>query len=147
MHFLSGRVIVAMVTLVTASMLLSHPAWSEETVRSAQLPPTQQEPTRYEVITKGLLANPPFFVQFRSVPLRLEMRDLIMGPGRAEGVPTLVRTLMELRGGGVVTVINGERHERSPGDFWIVDRGSALSLQNAGDVAVIRAIQLFEGRK
>ena len=144
----TNRVIVTAVALVTASVLTSLPARSEEPVPSSRDErDREREGIRYEVITKGLLANPTFSVQFRSAPLLVGIRNLIMGPGQAEEVPTPVRTLMELRGGGVVTIINGQSQERQLGDFWIVERGSALSLQNVGDVAIIRAMQLFEGQR
>lgn len=106
-------------------------------------PPAQP----YEVITKGLLGDTPFSVQFRSAPLRLEIRNLIMGPGITDVVPTANRALMELRGGGVVTTINGQRQERRQGDFWTVEKGSRLIIESTGDVAVIRAIYVIEGQK
>jgi hypothetical protein len=145
--FGSNRVIGAALAVLAAIVLIGHPARSEERAPSSQEERhREQERHRYEVITEGLLGNPAFSVQFRSAALRLGVRDLIMGPGQAQSVPTHVRTLMELRGGGVVTIINDESQQRLPGDFWIVEQGSTLSLQNDGDVAVIRAIQLFEGR-
>ena len=127
---------VIAILLMAAGVLTSYSARSQD----PNLP-------SYEVVTNGLVANQALSVQFRSAPLRVGIRDLIVGPGQAESVPTPVRTLMELRGGGVITMINGESQQRVPGDFWIVERGSALSLQNDGDVAVIRAIQLFEGQR
>jgi hypothetical protein len=139
MLFGANRVTVAAVLLVAASGLTGRSAQSQD-------PNREKERPSYQIVAKGLLANPAFSVQFHSAPLRVGIRDLIMGPGQAQSVPTPVRTLMELRGGGVITIINGESQQRQPGDFWIVERGSALSLQNDGDVAVIRAIQLFEGQ-
>ena len=99
----------------------------------------------YQVITKGLLGGPVYPVQFRTAKLRLETRNLIMGPGRAESVPTPVRTIMELRGGALTATLNGKRQEHVPGDFWVVNKGDTLSLENQGDVAIIRAVQISEG--
>lgn len=106
-----------------------------------------QEGAPYEIIAKGLLGSRLFPVQFRSADLRLEVRNLIVGRGEARAVPTPDRAIMELRGGGVVTTIDGERRERRPGDFWRVEKGSALTLENRADVAVIRAIYILEGAR
>lgn len=97
----------------------------------------------YQVLTKGLLAGPVFPIQFRTAKLRLETRNLIMGPGKAESVPITTRTIMELRGGAVTATLNGKRVEHVPGDFWVVKQGDTLSLENQGDVAVIRAVQIY----
>src|SRR5439155_23386262 len=64
-------------------------------------PPAQQ----YEVITKGLLGDPAFSVQFRSAPLLLELRNLIMGPGITDAVPTANRAPRAPRRGGVVPTL------------------------------------------
>ncbi len=109
--------------------------------------PATQESKQYEVVTKGLLGSPLFPIQFRSADLRVEIRNLVMGRGEAQAVPTPTRTIMELRGGAVVTTINGDKRERRAGDFWEVEKGSMLALENRGEVAVIRAIYLFEGGK
>jgi len=77
--------------------------------------------------------------------VRLEVRDLVMGPGIARDIPLGARVLMELRGGAAVTTIDGTKQERRPGDFWEVPKGSVLTIENPGDVAVIRAIYLYEG--
>jgi hypothetical protein len=57
-----------------------------------------------------------------------------------------VRTIMELRGGAVIATVNGKRVEHVPGDFWVLERGDTLALENQGDVAVIRSIQIREGK-
>jgi hypothetical protein len=50
---------------------------------------------------------------------------------------------MELRGGAVLTTIDGQQQERRPGDFWIVGKGSSLRFENRADVAVIRVIIVY----
>jgi len=103
--------------------------------------------TDYEIIVPGLLGNRVTSVQFKSLPLRLDQRDLIMGRGEAKGVPTLVRMLLELRGGSVTTTVNGQSVERRQGDFWEVAQGVQLDFKNTGDVAVIRVIYIHDGRR
>ncbi len=99
----------------------------------------------YEVLTKGLLGGPPLALQFRTARVRLVIRNLIMGPGSADSVPIPMRVVMELRGGALTARINGKTVEHFPGDFWVLEKGSAVSLQNRGDVVVIRAIYVLEG--
>ncbi len=101
---------------------------------------------KYEVLTKGLVASRPFAVQFKSAPLRLEIRNLVMGRGDARDVPTPTTILMELRGGTVTTGVKGEMRERHQGEFWTVEKESSLTIRNPGEVAVIRAIYIFEGK-
>jgi hypothetical protein len=117
--------------------------------RSVQPRPetNQGAKTQYEIVAQGLLSNPTLAIEFKAAPVRLEIRDLIVGPGVARAVPVPGRTLMELRGGGVITSINGDKRDRRPGDFWTVERDSSLSLENKGDVAVIRAIRIIEEQK
>lgn len=106
--------------------------------------PRIDQASGYEVLAKGVVGSRPFQVQFQSAPLRLEFRNLVMGLGDAEAIPVPTNILMELRQGGVTTVINKESHERHQGDFWAVGKGDSLSIKNPGQVAVIRAIYIFE---
>lgn len=106
-----------------------------------------KEGPRYEAATPGVLVSPGRPLQFRSADVRLEIRDLILGPGPARAVPTPGRALMELRGGSVVTTIDGQKQERRAGDFWVVAKGSALSLENLGAAAVIRSFTIVEGKR
>jgi hypothetical protein len=113
---------------------------------AGQEPPTpeQRPPNKYEVVAPGLIGNAPFTLQFRTADLRLVVRDLMMGRGEARDVPTAARAILELRGGSVITTINGEKKTRTQGDIWTVGKGDRLSLENPYDVAVIRAVYLFE---
>src|SRR5713101_6652111 len=70
----------------------------------------------YEVLAKGVVASRPFQVQFQSAPLRLDFRNLVIGPGETEGIPVPTNFLMELRQGGATTTINRETRERRQGD-------------------------------
>jgi len=107
----------------------------------------QPDSAQYQVLVKGMAASRPFRVQFKSAPLRLEFRNLVMGRGNTDSIPVPTRILMELRLGGVTTVINGERRERRQGEFWVVEKGSSLRVQAPGEVATIRAIYIFEGER
>lgn len=102
-----------------------------------------RDSTAYEVLTKGLLGSKVFPLQFRSSRVRLDVRNLIMGPGKAANVPTPTRTILELRGGVVLATVNGTTEEHYPGDLWVVEKGSVVTLENRGDVVVIRALYLY----
>ncbi len=104
-------------------------------------------PPYYSLVTQGMLAGPVFPYQFQSAKLRLEIRNLIIGHSKASDVPTPTDILMELRGGAVITTINGQTQERIQGDFWTVDKGSSLAIENQGQAAVIRAVYVYPGSK
>jgi len=106
-----------------------------------------EQPAAYEVLAKGVVGTPPFRVQFESAPLTLEFRNLVMGRGESETIPVPTNILMELRQGGVATIINQQSVERRQGDFWVVEKGSSLSLKNSGEAAVVRAIYILEANK
>jgi hypothetical protein len=132
---------LSIVILLSLAPLL---ALAQQRPPDDQRPPERPPQTKYEVIVPGMVANSPFDLQFRSADLRLQVRDLIMGRGEARDVPVPARILMELRGGGVSTTINGAKSERTQGDLWIVEKGDRLTVQNDLDVAVIRAVYIFE---
>ncbi len=46
--------------------------------------------------------------------------------------------VMELRGGEVTTVINGERAEREAGSFWVVTERVSFSLITGNDTAALQ---------
>ncbi|HEY4846353.1 MAG TPA: hypothetical protein VIH87_00815 [Methylocella sp.] len=117
---------------------------------SGQAQQTQEEqasPPQYESLVKGIAASSPLQIQFKSAPLRLEIRNLVMGRGDTEAIPTPTRILMEVRQGAITTTINDEKHDWRQGDFSMVDKGSLMTIQNPGEVAVIRAIYIYEGNR
>lgn len=131
--------------LVFALLLISLALFvtAQQQQQQGYEPPRPPE-TKYEVIVPGMVANAPFTLQFRSADLRLVVRDLIMGRGEARNVPVPARIVMELRGGGVTTTIDGAKADRTQGDIWTVEKGQSLTIQNPYDVAVIRAMYVFE---
>lgn len=109
-----------------------------------------EQRSQYEVITKGLLGGPVQTYQFHSADIRVEVRNWIMGPGSAQAVPVAARTIVEVRGGAVLVSLNGQQKEYRPGDFFTVDAGAQLNLENRSDVVVMRAIAVHpavRGRK
>lgn len=96
----------------------------------------------YDVIVPGLLGSKPVPLAFPSLSAPLDQRDFIMGPGEAKEVPTPAAMLFELRGGTLVTTINGKAQARHQGDFWEVEKGATLAFNNSGSVAVMRVIYL-----
>jgi hypothetical protein len=100
--------------------------------------------TKYFVVVPGMVANAPLILNYRSTGLSLVVSDLIMGHGEARNIPTPARAVMELRGGSVITTINGQRTRRLQGDIWRISRGDKLSIENPYDSAVIRAMVILE---
>ncbi len=119
-------------------------------IRQVDAQSSNEKPGRqpyYSVLTEGMLSGPVFPYQFQSVKLRVEVRNLIMGHSKASNVPTPTDMVMELREGAVTTTINGQKQERTIGDFWSVEKGASLSIESPGQVAVIRAVYLYPGSK
>ena len=104
-------------------------------------------PPYYTLLTPGMLAGPAFPYAFTNGQFRVEVRNLVMGHAKASAVPAPTDVFMELRGGAVTTTINGQTQERIDGDFWIVEKGSRLDIENKGQVAVIRAVYVYAGAK
>jgi hypothetical protein len=104
---------------------------------SAQVAQEKGPPSYYTLLTPGMLAGPVFPYTFAAGKFRVKARNLIMGHAKAS----------ELRGGAVTTTINGQSQERIEGDFWIVEKGSHLDIDNRGQVAVIRAVYVYPGAK
>ena len=129
--------------LFAATLLFSSMVGQAQPAPATKSPDERPSP-KYEVIVPGLIGNTPFVLQFRTDDLRLVVRDLIMGRGEARDVPMSARAVMELRGGSVITTINGEKKTRTQGDIWTVGKSDRLSLENPYDVVVIRATYVFE---
>jgi hypothetical protein len=113
-------------------------------VSSAQAAQEKTDSTPYYSLhTQGMITSPVFPYEFQSAKLRVEIRNLIIGHAKADQVPTPTDILMELRGGVVTTTINGQPQERIQGDFWTVEKGASLAIENQGQAAVIRAVYLY----
>jgi hypothetical protein len=81
----------------------------------------------------------------------IDVEQLVAIPGRLEittiAVPQTGAVLqidneavLEVRGGRVETVINGERQQRVIGDMWLVAPNTNVTLKVLGEAAVLRAI-------
>jgi hypothetical protein len=119
-------------------------------IRQVDAQETREKPGArpyYSLLTEGVLSGPVFPYQFQSIKLRVEIRNLILGHSKAANVPTPTDIVMELREGYVITTINGQKQERTIGDFWSVEKGAALSIESPGQVAVIRAVYLYPSSK
>ena len=124
-------------------------------VRMAAQPPTAttaaSQPTQadrdsgYEVLARGVVASRAFPVQFKNTPLRMEFRNYVMGKGITDSFKLPTQVLMEVRLGQVNATVNQQKHEYHQGDFWVVENGSSVVLENPGEAAVVRAIYIFEG--
>jgi hypothetical protein len=119
-------------------------------VRISGAQTAQEKPSSspyYSLVTQGMLSGRAFLYQFQSAKLRVEIRNLIVGHAKANAVPTPTDMLMELRGGAVITTINGQTQERIQGDFWTIEKGSSLAIENQGQAAVIRAVYVYPSSK
>jgi len=137
-----------LIALPLLGFIATYLLLAQEKAQSPQPKDGESEATStYQLLAKGVVGSTPFRVQFKSAPLRLEIRNLVMGRGETEAIPTPARILLELRQGGVTTTINQGKMSRTQGDFWVVEKGSTFTIQNPGEIAVLRAIYIFEGSR
>jgi hypothetical protein len=50
--------------------------------------------------------------------------------------------LVQLTGGALVTVIDGQRTERKSGEFWTVPAGSTMSIETGDDSAALQTVAI-----
>jgi hypothetical protein len=53
-------------------------------------------------------------------------------------------TVLEVRGGSVVTIIDGQRRKRQAGEFWTVPAGVQIGLETEDDSAAIQTTVIAE---
>ena len=145
MRTLSVRILLCLSIVLFAAQSIRHS--SAQNAQTAQEQEKDRTAPYYTLLTHGMLAGPGFTYAFATGKFRVEARNLIMGRAKASNVPTPADAVMELRGGAVTTEINGRVQERTEGDFWTVEKGSHLDIENKGAVAVIRAVYVYPGGK
>lgn len=145
MRTLSVRILLCLSIVLFAAQSIRHS--NAQNAQTAQEQEKDRTVPYYTLLTPGMLAGPVFTYPFATGKFRVEARNLIMGRAKANDVPTAADAVMELRGGAVTTIINGQAQERTEGDFWTVEKGSHLDIENKGAVAVIRAVYVYPGGK
>lgn len=116
---------------------------------SAQEPSTISEAQRFEGAVEML---PPEAQTFAVAPdrmetLEVEIRNITLAGGakmeriRLKGKAALI---LQLRGGELVTVIDGERRERREGEFWTVSPDQSMAIETEDDSAVVSVIAIYE---
>jgi hypothetical protein len=62
-------------------------------------------------------------------------------------LPVEYEGVMELRAGSVATIVEGKSQPHKRGEMWEVAKGSSVTLQASGELAVLRAIYLVPDQK
>ena len=145
MRTLSVRILLCLSIVLFAGQSIRHS--NAQNAQTAQEQEKDRTTPYYTLLTPGMLAGPVFTYPFTTGKFRVEARNLIMGRAKASNVPTPADAVMELRGGAVTSIINGQAQGRTEGDFWTVEKGSHLDIENKGAVAVIRAVYVYPGGK
>lgn len=76
----------------------------------------------------------------RMAPMGVEIFNIAIGGGQTIerlAVPEDATLILQLRGGELLTVIDGERTDRAEGEFWTVLPGQSMVLVTDDDTAVI----------
>ena len=109
---------------------------------------SQQREQQYAhtLLAPGIAASAPVTFPLRAVSARIVLRNFVVGQGTAKDVANPNFAVMELQSGHAFTTIAGDRRERVPGDFWVVDKGATITFENpeVNSAAVIR-VTYFEG--
>jgi hypothetical protein len=66
----------------------------------------------------------------------------VVGPKAQITLPETGFMVVHLRIGRVATTINGERRERTPGEFWTVPAGAQLSIEVIGESASLETFSV-----
>ena len=123
------------------------------------------EPTPPESVRAAAPSRPP--LQFKPVPgvsaqaqeavlttqalpqlgSRLEIVTIAVQAGKPVTVPMQHESVLELRAGSLATVTGPNRLVHHRGDMWHVVKGERVTLEAAGELAVLRAIFLVPGEK
>lgn len=108
-------------------------------------PEAARPPVVYEAVVPGLLGASKLTTE--TLPgVALEVRDLVLGPGKVvSAVPVPGATIVELRSGLVETTIDGQATLRRPGEYWIVRPGQAYGIRSLQGVATLRTL-VFQDR-
>lgn len=127
--FAAGTAHLAAASLALGSMALL-----------AQESPTQQPfvtaTTRYQgTIAVSVKAAAPVTLQV------LRKNYGVVGP-KAQITLETGFMVVHLRAGRVATIINGERRQRSPGEFWTVPAGAQLSIEVVGESASLETFSV-----
>jgi len=131
-----GRSLVALLLNLVIALGCGTQALAQEK------PNQRREPAgvvKYEAVAEGVHEAQVFGTDaLRDV--RLEIKDLILGPGKsASDISIQGFAVTELRSGEVDTTIDGQTMRRKPGDFWVVRPGQKYSIKNLGGMVVLHA--------
>lgn len=77
----------------------------------------------------------------------LEIRTIQIPAGEPVSFPVDYEGVLEVRAGTLATVVDGKSQPHERGAMWQVAKGSRITLQASGEVAVLRAVYLVPGEK
>jgi hypothetical protein len=78
---------------------------------------------------------------------RLEIRTILVPAGKPVTFVAENEGIFELRTGAVATVSEGKTAKRQRGEIWQAAKGSRITLEASGELAVVRAIYLVADEK
>lgn len=77
---------------------------------------------------------------------RVTVQQIIIDPMQRGLLPTTGETLVELKAGDLITVIGGQRRERTEGEFWTVPAGTRMLVETEDDAAIIETTAVQRGK-
>lgn len=135
--------------LVSVLCVVNGCASKEPTPPAAPRPAQILRPAPAFSVVKGaedaMRAATVFVERLPSLSAHLDIRTVVVRPVENVVFQPEQEVLLEVRSGELVTVIDGDRKERHPGDMWLVSPGSRVSLKVLGELTVLRAIYLIPG--
>jgi hypothetical protein len=82
-----------------------------------------------------------------SLGRKVIIRQIRIAPGQEAAELDQGKTglmIVQLRAGELVTVVDGERRQRQEGEWWTVDRPSAMQLQTGDDSVILDTILIVD---
>ena len=76
-------------------------------------------------------------------PVQVSLRDWVIENDQTATLPARGMLVVQVRSGGrIVTTIGGTRAERKDEDFFVVQAGSALTVQTGNDTCVLTVLEV-----
>lgn len=79
-----------------------------------------------------------------AMSFRFVIKNWIVDGGQEiEDFPERGFLVVQLRGGELTTIINGERQHRQEDEFWTVPEGAVMGLETEDDSAIIQTVSIL----
>jgi hypothetical protein len=137
MRHLTRLTVLILATALAAGLAVGTSA-QEATDETPKLEPLERFDGTLDVAPAAEAAGAqPSATQERRITIR---NWIIPGGYKSERFEVEGFAVVQLRGGEIVTVIDGERKERSEDEFWTIPAGTTMGIETEDDSAILQTI-------